>query len=175
MSDAAGPSRHDAGILVAETTLRCLNLGMCGVAFWSLMNPNTIDGWWRAIAIEQGQLVKAPHLYPIYRLLSRYARPGCGIYPLRPEVRESPYQHVWATALRTPKQQLVLLALNDHICEVRNVTFVLPKGWAGRVLTKVCKDGVRQGEVMGTLTVSGSGELHDRLTPMSLQAYVEET
>jgi hypothetical protein len=175
--DAEGSARHFAALITAETIIRAMNAGLAGFAIWSILNPNIHDGHWRVISIHDGQLWKAPHLYPAYRLLSRYARPGSKFYPLgRPVPREEPWQHVHATVLQTPDNKLVIYAVNDNLVETRAVKFVLPAAWGKRKFAKYIKDEVRPGMQSGEtecLLKDGLLCIEDYLMPMSLTAYVE--
>ena len=57
--DPAGPTTLEATLTVAEALLRAANAGVDAFAFWCFMNPNTIDGHWRIVGIEDGRLVRA--------------------------------------------------------------------------------------------------------------------
>jgi len=176
-SDPLGQSRDHAAITVAETMVRGMNVGLSGFGIWSLINSGLFDGAWQVVWIHDGKLHKAEHLYPMFRLFSRYARPGSEVYPLSPETREWPWQYVHGTALRTPEGKVALYLINDHLVETRRVRVELPGTWTGRKLRRVIKDSVRLGIQTGTVEPKERGRsagLEDLLTPMSLTAYLEE-
>jgi hypothetical protein len=113
----------------------------------------------------------------MYRLFSRYARPGSEVFPLKPEDREWPWQYVHGTLLLTPEGKAVVYLINDHLVETRKVKVQLPGNLAGRKLRKVIKDSVRLGIEAGMVEPKASGQsavVEDLLTPMSLTAYLEE-
>jgi hypothetical protein len=176
-TDPLGVSRHHAAITVAETMVRGMNVGLSGFGIWSLISSGQFDGAWRVVWVHDGKLYKSEHLYPMYRLFSRYARPGSEVYPLNPEAREWPWQYVHGTALLTPEGRSVVYLVNDNLVESRRVKVTLPGTWAGRKLRRVIKDSVRLGIETGTVEPKANGPsalLEDLLTPMSLAAYVEE-
>lgn len=175
-SDPLAQSRHHAALTTAETMVRGMNAGLSGFALWSLFNPGTFDGAWQTVWVRNGRLYKAEHLYPMYRLFTRYARPGSDVFALKPEEREWPWQYVHGTALVTPSGEAVVYVINDNLVESRKVRLVLPKNWAGRKLRKVVKDNARLGTDSNVVEPKADGEssvLEDLLTPMSLTAYVE--
>jgi len=173
--DTLAPSRHHAAMITAETVIRGMNAGLSGAALWSLINPGTFDGAWQTIWIHNGRLGKAQHLYPMYRLLTRYARPDSRVFPLTPEEQEAPWQYVHGTALLTPQSQGVIYLVNDNLVETRSVRLALPGSWSGKRLRRFIKDSARMGSGQGTVEVARDGSLEDRLEPMSLTAYLESS
>jgi hypothetical protein len=175
-TDPLASSRHHAALTTAETIVRGINAGLAGFGIWSLFNPGTFDGAWQVISFKDGKILRSEHPYAMYRLMSRYARPGSQVYPLRAEQPEWPWEYVYATALLTPPGQVVIYAINDHLVESRNIRLRLPKEWAGRSLFKLVKDNERLGSVEGRVELkaaNGSALLDDLLYPSSLSAYVE--
>jgi hypothetical protein len=176
-TDPLAQSRDHAAITVAETMIRGMNAGLSGFGIWTLLSSGLFDGAWRVVWVHDGKLYKAEHLYPTYRLFSRYARPGSDVYPLGPEVREWPWQYVHGTALLTPGDKAVVYLLNDHLVESRKVHVTLPGNWAGRRLKRVVKDSARLGTSTGAVELKANGSsalVEDLLTPMSLTAFLEE-
>ena len=175
-TDPLAQPRHHAALTTAETLVRGMNAGLSGFAIWSLFNPGTFDGAWQVVWVRNGRLYKAQHLYPMYRLFTRYARPGSNVFPLRPEDREWPWQYLHGTALVTPEGKAVLYVINDNLVESRKVKLMLSKEWVERKLRKVIKDNARMGTDSGVVEPKGNGErsvLEELLTPMSLTAFVE--
>ncbi len=176
-TDPLAQSRDHAAITVAETMVRGMNAGLSGFGIWCLLSSGLFDGAWRVIQVHDGRLYKAEHLYPMYRLFSRYARPGSEVFPLEPEAREWPWQYVHGTALLTPGGKAVVYLVNDSLVESRKVKVQLPGSLAGRKLRKVIKDSVRLGIESGAVEPKASGQfavVEDLLTPMSLTAYLED-
>lgn len=129
--DHSGPTRLEATLTVAEALIRAVNVGVDAFAFWCFMNPNTIDGHWRVVGIEDGRLVRTPYPHATYGLLSRLIRPASDVVPLvtRPEADQR--THVHATALAGPGGERTLLLVNDHTSEEAAVDLTLPTGWSG--------------------------------------------
>src|ERR1019366_2965091 len=176
-TDPLASSRHHAALTTAETMVRGMNAGLTGFGIWSLFNPGAYDGAWQVISYKDGRIEKSEHPYAMYRLFSRYARPGSQVYPLKVKQREWPWQYGYATSLLTPKDKVVLYAVNDHLVESRKVHLQLPAAWAGRKLHKIVKDNERIGVEMGVVELKeadGYATFDDLLFAGSMTAYVEE-
>jgi hypothetical protein len=171
--DPAGPTRHDAALLAAETVLRAWNAGIAGGAFWSLFNSNDADGWWATVQIREGRAVPATHPYHTYRLLSRHARPGSVVHPLVFE-EAGPVRHVHGSWLIGPDGKPVVILINDHLTETHRVELALPAGCEVAAWSWLSKDAVRISEQPCTLADDGSGRLVAELAPMSLNAWTPE-
>jgi hypothetical protein len=63
----------------------------------------------------------------MYRLFTRYARPGSDVFALKPEEREWPWQYVHGTALVTPGGKAVAYVINDNLVESRKVKILFPR------------------------------------------------
>lgn len=171
--DIEAQSRHQAALVNAELMVRGMNAGLSGFAMWVLMGGRG----WGVFSVRDGRYYPTEHPYPMYRLFSRYARPGSEVFPLKPEDREWPWQYVYGTSLLTPEGKAVVYLVNDHLTESRKVKLQLPGNFAGRKLRKVIKDSVRLGNEAGSVEPTASGQsavMEDLLTPMSLTAYLEE-
>jgi hypothetical protein len=172
--DPAGPTRLEATLTVAEALVRAANVGVDAFAFWCFMNPNTIDGHWRIVGIEDGRLVRAAYPAATYGLLSRLVRPGSTVQPLASRPEGDRRVHVHATAFTAATGERTLLLVNDHPDEEIEVEVVLPPGWSGRparcrrvgagVLAEACDPGA-----------SGpGGAARAALPPMTLVALHDE-
>jgi hypothetical protein len=95
------------------------------------MNPDTIDGHWRIVGVDDGRLVRTPYPAATYGLLSRVVRPWSTVHPLAPRPGVGRRAHVHATAFTSPCGGRTLLLVNDHPDEEREVELTLPAGWGG--------------------------------------------
>jgi hypothetical protein len=93
------------------------------------MNPNTIDGHWRIVGIEDGRLVRAAYPCATYGLLSRLVRPGSLVQPLASRPEADRRAHLHATAFEAPSGERSLLLVNDHPAEQAEAWLSLPAGW----------------------------------------------
>jgi len=168
--DPAGPTRHEAALLAAETVLRAWNAGVAGGAFWSLFNSNDADGWWATVQIRDGRALPATHPYHTYRLLSRHARPGSTAHPLVSN-EEGAVHHVHGTWLVGPESSPVVILINDHFTETQTVELALPPDCGAAQWSWLSKDAVRIDEPPRTLAEAGSGRLSAELAPMSLNVW----
>jgi hypothetical protein len=89
----AGPTTLEATLTVAEALLRAVNAGVDAFAFWCFMNPNTIDGHWRIVGIEDGRLVRTAYPCATYGLVSRLVRPGSRVQPPAGRPARPPPRH----------------------------------------------------------------------------------
>jgi hypothetical protein len=177
-TDPLASSRHQATLITAENMVRGINAGLTGFGIWSLFNHGAFDGAWQVISYRKGRIEKAEHPYAMYRLFSRYARPGSRVFPLAVEQREWPWQYVYATSLLTPEDKTVVYAVNDHLGESRRIHLRLPAAWAGRRLRKIVKDNERlsvETDIVRLKPEDGHTTLVDLLYASSLTAYVEES
>jgi hypothetical protein len=185
--DFSSNATAHATIYTAESILRMANVGVRGMMYWQVSDPNENDGWWSIYHVKEGRIYRGIHTYPTYRLLFNYMRPGSKVYPLKPGSpktsdgdvwltqrsveREYPAQHVWGSALEPPTGEKHLLVICDHPNERRNVTLHLPKGWENLTLRKVVKDPIRLGIPAGEFETGPDGVIRDVLAPYSLQVY----
>jgi len=173
--DPAGPTRHEASLLTAETVVRGLNLGLSAAAIWALFWPDPTEGpvsdaWYAVLQIRRGEVVRCLHPYHTYRLLSRHARPGARIYPLVVTGSGGRPLPVHGTLLRGPDGAAAILLVNDHFTEMADVTLTIPPDLRAQDWHWQRKDSVRIAEPAGSFSVaeSSGGELLLSLTPMSL-------
>lgn len=172
--DSAGLSRHEASLLTAEATLRGLNAGLCGVAYWSLLNPDTIDGSWSIMAVEEGKLIKRGHKWHTYSLLSRFIRPGDKCFPLLLMNNENAGEQHLHGSFFLRKNARVYMVINDDWCNRKRIKLRLASGTEFSSVTKVVKDCVRMGDVRTNpkITKDKNGiYIEDIITPMSLNIY----
>jgi hypothetical protein len=170
--DPAGPTTLEATLTVAEALLRAANVGVDAFAFWCLMNPNTIDGHWRILGIEGGQLVRTPYPHATYGLLSRLVRPASEVVPLATRPEGDQRAHVHGTALVAPGGEHLLLVVNDHPSAEIEAELALPPGWTG--LPSDChrvSAGVFAAPFAPETRPAGAGRVQLALPPMSLLAW----
>ena len=173
--DPAGPTRHEAALVTAETVLRGLNLGLSAAAVWALFWPDPTEGpvsdsWYATLHVRKGEVARCLHPYHTYRLLSRYARPGARIHPLIPTGSGDQSPPVHGTLLRGPDDAAAILLVNDHFTETAEVTLAIPPDLRAQDWHWQRKDSVRIAEPAESLaaTDTSGGELLLGLTPMSL-------
>ena len=140
-NNPAGAASADATLTVAEGVIRGLNIGAECFAFWSLMNPNSIDGHWGNLRIEGGRLVRCGHPFAVYGMLSRTIRPGSRVYPLSisPGGALCPLH---GTFLERRDGFWAVLLVNDSPTQNLPIELVLPEGapageWAVQVTDHV--------------------------------------
>ena len=95
-----GTATFDAQLTVAEAIIRMLNVGVTTFGFWSLMNPDTIDGHWRTFCLSDGKAFYARHAGPMRAVLSQVVRPGATVIPVEssfPEVESAPFMRSGCT------------------------------------------------------------------------------
>lgn len=169
--DPAGPTRHEAALLTAETVLRAWNSGIASGAFWSLFNSNDADGWWATVQIREGRAVPATHPYHTYRLITRYARPGSVVHRLVSDEAGS-VRHVHGSWLIGRDGTPVVILINDHLTEIQTVELALPSERAAAPWAWLSKDAVRVDEPPRTLAAeAGEHRLSAELAPMSLNVW----
>jgi hypothetical protein len=151
--DPAGAASCDACLTVAEGVIRGMNQGVGAFAFWCLMNPNTVDGWWSIFQVKEGHLLRSMYPYHIYGLLTRYAEPGATIYPLQPsvvnplsDIHES--GHVFGTLLEDQQGRLTILLVNNHPTDRFQTWIELPGHMADRSWDVITTDRVRLSEAL---------------------------
>ena len=140
--DPAGPTTLEATLTVAEALLRAVNAGVDAFAFWCFMNPNTIDGHWRIVGIEDGRLVRAAYPCATYGLLSRLVRPGSRVQPLVSRPQADRRAHLHATAFTAPSGERTLLLVNDHPDEEVEADLAAPRR-LGRAALRLPTGGSR--------------------------------
>lgn len=129
VGDPAGVASLDSALIVAEAVIRGLNVGLDGFAFWSLFNPNTIDGHFAIIGVEHGGITRFGWPWKVYSTLTRLVRPGTEVFPLHAEKRETALVYLHAVALRYADGTRALLVINDHPNEPGDARFTLPPAY----------------------------------------------
>jgi hypothetical protein len=167
--DPAGPATHACCLTVAEAVIRGLKAGLGGFAFWSLLNSNDVDGWFRAFAIEGGRLRPADAPWHVYGLLSRHARPGAKVLPFATRGDLCPGR-VHAVGLENSDGTRVLLAVNDDAIAPASLVVELPHDWPLLGWRHSATDQVRRSEAMPVPQVEPDGSLRVLLSPMSVNA-----
>ena len=131
----AGTATYSAQLTVAEAIIRGLQAGVTTFGFWSLMNPNTIDGHWATFSIEGGRARHVRHVSSIRGLLSQAVRPGARVRALRPSWTEPSGPAVSAVQLQSEGAPPLVLLVNNH--STAALDLVLPdamRGHAGNVV-----------------------------------------
>jgi hypothetical protein len=167
-NDPAGCASPDATLTVAEGVIRGINAGLGAFAFWSFMNPNSIDGWWGVVGLdERKKLARSRHPYGVYGLLSRHVRPGSKVYPLGvvPGRNLTP---VHATALVAPSGERTILMVNDEPARRCRVEIALPEPLRAARWERVTTDRVRLQEPLPAVTPADPARLTVVLNPFSL-------
>jgi hypothetical protein len=156
---------------VAETLLRAANAGVDAFAFWCFMNPNTIDGHWRIVGIEDGRLVRAAYPGATYGLLSRLVRPGSSVQPLASRPEADRRAHLHAAAFTAPTGERALFLVNDHPGEEREALVALPPGWGDLPAScrRVGRDALAVPAAVPAATVGDAVRVD--VPPMSLLAF----
>jgi hypothetical protein len=169
--DPAGPTTLEATLTVAETLLRAANAGVDAFAFWCFMNPNTIDGHWRIVGIEDGRLVRAAYPGATYGLLSRLVRPGSSVQPLASRPEADRRAHLHAAAFTAPTGERALFLVNDHPGEEREALVALPPGWGDLPAScrRVGRDALAVPAAVPAATVGDAVRVD--VPPMSLLAF----
>jgi hypothetical protein len=144
LGDPAGPATFDATLTVAEGVVRGLNIGLDAFAFWSLLNPNGIDGHWALLKIEGGQMIPTPHPYNVYGTLAHYCRPHSRIFPLRTTKSAADLAHLHGTALVAPDGAKTLLVVNDHPTEALPMTWTLPFELGSASVRLIHRNGISE-------------------------------
>jgi hypothetical protein len=173
--DPAGPTTLEATLTVAEALLRAANAGVDAFAFWCFMNPNTIDGHWRIVGIEDGRLVRTPYPSATYGLLSRLVRPGSQVLSLESRPGADRRAHLHAAAFEAPSGSRALFLVNDHPDEEIEGVLALPAGRSG--LPSTCHRVGREAfAVPFDARAAAVGEaVRVAVPPMSLLAFHDET
>jgi len=169
--DPAGPTTLEATLTVAEALLRAVNAGVDAFAFWCFMNPNTIDGHWRIVAVEDGRLVRTPYPSATYGLLSRLVRPASRVQPLASRPERGRRAHLHACAFTAPSGDRALLLVNDHPEEDAEAWLSLPPGW-GELPSgcrRVGRDALAEPVCAPTAVIGGGVPV--AVPPMSLLAF----
>lgn len=169
--DPLGPTTLEATLTVAEAVIRAVNAGVDAFAFWCFLNPNTIDGHWRIVGIEDGRLVRTPYPSATYGLLSRLLRPASEVAPLATRPEGDVRAHVHGTALVAPGGERTLLVVNDHPAEEIDALIALP-GWPG--LPASCRrvsEGVFGSSFAPPARPLPDGRVEMAVPPMSLLAW----
>lgn len=165
--DPAGTASCDSCLTVAEGVIRGLNQGIGAFAFWSLMNSNVVDGWWKVLDVQDGRLSKSTFPYHVYGLLSRFARPGSSIFPLSPVEAYDPL-HVQGSALAAPDGTKAILLVNNHPRKCQTLQIRLPDEWPEQEWQVVSTDRVRLMQRTASVHPDENNDAVIKLNPFSL-------
>jgi hypothetical protein len=170
--DPAGACSLDAVLTVAEAVIRGMKIGLDAFAFWCLFNPNTVDGHWRIIGIENGELVRSEYSSAVYGCLSRHARPGATVIPLQAATQPRSVCPLHAVALENGPGGRVVFMVNDHPDEFVQMGITLPSGWEKLPPRCVTVNATQRGEeTVSAATRHGNDAWRDELPPKTFHAY----
>jgi hypothetical protein len=168
LNDPAGVTTPEATLTVAEGVVRGMNVGLAAFGFWSFMNPNDVDGWFGIVGLDaQKKLTRTPQTWGVYGLLSRHARPGSTVYPLRlnPGRNLSP---VHGTALVAPTGEKTVLLVYDDTTRRARVDLQLPPALRAKRWERVTTDRVRIQQPLPAIEPGSPASVPVVLNPMSL-------
>lgn len=165
----AGPAAFDTTLIVAEAVIRGLNIGLDGFAFWSLFNPNTIDGHWAILRLDRGRVARQGWPGTVYSSITRSVRPGCEVIPLQPTEFDTDLPGLHATALRGADGDRVVLVVNDHPSEPGLAEFDLPADFG---ILPACRRMIQGGTSSPAARPTGTDL---EIAPMSLCLYSDAT
>lgn len=150
--DPAGVASLDSTLIIAESVIRGLNVGLDGFAFWSLFNPNTIDGHFAVIGVKHGKIVRYDRPWRVYSAITRQVRPGTEVFPLQPQGFDADLPYLHAVALRHVDGSRALFLINDHPTQTGGASFDLPSGFGAcpRQRLTINTAGVQVGLSSGT-------------------------
>jgi hypothetical protein len=149
-NNPSGAASIDATLTVAEGVIRGLNIGADCFAFWSLMNPNTIDGCWSAMEIREGKLIRCGFPFAVYGMLSRTLRPGSRVYPLGVE-SESGRNSLHGSLLERPDGSWAAVIVNDSPTQNAEVVLKLLQEIPHQAWEVKITDRVRLNKTLPTL------------------------
>jgi hypothetical protein len=164
--DPAGACSLDAVLTVAEGVIRGLKAGLDAFAFWCLWNPNTVDGHWRIIGVENGEVIRSEYSHPVYGALSRHVRPGATVIPLQAETQPRSVCPLHAVALENAAGEHVVFMVNDHPEESARFEINLPSGWEKLPARCFTVNADQRGE-----ETSSTASRHNELPPKTFRAY----
>jgi hypothetical protein len=167
--DPAGAASLDTTLIVAEAVIRGLNIGLDGFAFWSLFNPNTIDGHWAIIGVDRGRIVRHGWPWKVYGTITRLIRPGSEVIPLQPADFDTELPYLHAVALRHVQGSRAVLVVNDHPSQPGEATFELPSGFGALPRRRLTINGA------GVQAVVNPGIPRDIIAPMTFCVFTDET
>lgn len=166
--DPAGACSLDAVLTVAEAVIRGMKVGLDAFAFWCLWNPNTVDGHWRIIGVENGEITRSKYSHPVYGCLSRHARPGATVIPLQAATRPHSVCPLHAVALENRNGNHVVFMVNDHPDDSVHYEINLPDGWAGLPARCATVNATQRGEERPSTATRA-----DELPPKTFRVHFE--
>lgn len=178
----SGPACYQSGLKNASLVVRGINAGVDGFSRWSFTNRGDLDGQWQLVRtwdIDQNKLLDRflpqPNAYYQFAMLTRYLPKYCGVLTTRVEAPFFPEDRkVVAAALRTPKNNLTVLLVNesDRVVDV-NIDL---EGLPAPVLlqryafTREMEDRSSV-DLRSDRSIEVSRALSDRVPPMSIVVY----
>ncbi|MCY3019883.1 MAG: hypothetical protein NTW87_12750 [Planctomycetota bacterium] len=171
--DPNGPATHEAFLLDAEFAVRTIPLGVQGLLRWSFLNPGDIDGRWQLLESADGSYRRAPHVFPGYATLIRYARPHSDVLEAHTESSFYPWPHIHACALRKmPQGDFTLLVVNDHDSETVELRVKLPASCKAKKLSIIRTDRILKHYKTDEIKCDSKGrQFSDQAPPRSLNVY----
>jgi hypothetical protein len=178
----SGPACYQSGLKNASLVVRGINAGVDGFSRWSFTNRGDLDGQWQLVRtwdIDQNRLLDSfspqPNAYYQYAMLTRYLPKYCGVLTTRVEAPFLPEDRkVVAAALRTPKNNLTVLLVNecDRVVDVNIELEALPAPvrFERYALTKEMEDRSSV-DLRSDRSIEVSSALSDRIPPMSIVVY----
>ena len=127
-STPEGLASIDSILTISEGVIRGVNVGITTFGFWSIMNPNNIDGHNASMAVKDNKLVRSDYPYNIYGTLARAIKPGATIRPIN-EYDPKDISNVFATAIENKDGTRNILIVNDHTKYDFEATIDLPGDW----------------------------------------------
>jgi|GEM_PF-3258875 len=168
-NNPTGAASYPALLTVAEGIVRCLNVGIGSFGFWSLLNPNTIDGHWRTLGVKGGKVSyeKIPAL--VRGLLSQVVRPGMKVTPMKCVAGEDEIPCLHATSLENGNDVQAMILINDHPSESRIFHLHAHPSWRFEPVYRIMVTGEWQ-----TVVELATPLKRDEIPPFSLVIYAME-
>jgi hypothetical protein len=180
--DDVAPANYQSGLQNASLVVRGINAGVDGFNRWSFVNRGDLDGQWQLVRtwdIDAGKLLDTftpqPNAYYQFAMLSRYLAKHSSVLPTRVEADWLDIDRkLVATALRSPKGNLTLLAVNEsHRAADVNIDLdglPAPVRLARYELTREAEDKSNV-DLRPERTLEVTKALSDRIPPMSIVVY----
>ena len=181
-NEDVGPACYQSGLKNASLVVRGINAGVDGFNRWSFTNRGDLDGQWQLVRtwdIDHNRLLDAfapqPNTYFQFAMLSRFLPKHASVLATRVVAPFGPKDRkLVATALRTPKGNLTLLAVNEsHRAANATIDFErlpAPVRLQRYSFTKDAEDKAMV-DLRPERTFEVSAALSDPLPPMSIVVY----
>jgi hypothetical protein len=173
LGDKAGPSTHDGFMTDAEFIVRAMNAGVDGFLRWTFLNPGNLDGVWQFINTADGSYTYQPNTYYGYLTLMKHIGKKAKVLESSVSPVTFPYQYVYAVSVVNRNNKNVILLINDNPSEP--VTIQIKPFWKSGVFNKYVTDRIKKHSVEKKVIIGKDKEFTDKLTPMSVTVYTNET